>query len=117
MVQAGEFKDMSLTKRIDNKHSLVVDVTHEGQVFEVDAYVAKRMADGTFQRIPEDEPVIVFRGRDKLALPMLEFYRQLCVNDGCVDFQLTSMDDMIARFKAFAAASPTMKQPGVTRGL
>ena len=48
---------------------------------------------------------------------MLLYYRQLCVNDGCTDFQLASMDDMIRRFEDFANASPTMKQPGCTRGL
>jgi hypothetical protein len=68
------------------------------------------------QPIPDDEPVIIFRGRDKLALPMLEFYRQLCVGDGCTDFQLASMDSMIQKFRDFSATSSTMKQPGITLG-
>lgn len=88
-------------KRIDNKHHL------EGEQI---------VKTGNGQPIPDDEPVILFRGRDKLALPMLLHYRQLCADDGCTDFQLTSMDDMIRRFKAFSAQSPTMKQPGCTRG-
>jgi hypothetical protein len=39
------------------------------------------------QEIPENEPTILFRGRDHLALPMLTYYRQLCIDDGCTDMQ------------------------------
>lgn len=67
--------------------------------------------------VPLDEPLILFRGRDKLALPMLEYYRELCFNDGCNDFQLGQVDELIRKFREFAEISPTMKQPGVTRGL
>lgn len=88
--------------RLDNKHYL------EGeQVFKTN---------GTPIDL-EKEPVILFRGRDRLALPMLQFYKQLCKNDGCTDFQFTSMDDMIRRFQEFSDQSPTMKQPGITKGL
>ena len=93
-------------QRIDNKHH--IDVTPEGEI-----RIVKNNG------IPIDltrEPVILFRGRDKLALPMLKHYRDLCVQDGCTDFQLTSMDDMIRRFEEFSASSPTMKQPGCTLG-
>lgn len=62
------------------------------------------------------EPVILFRGRDKLAVKMLNYYRELCVADGCNDHQLGTMDNMIGKFVAFAETSPTMKQPGITRG-
>lgn len=92
--------------RIDNKHHLEI-------IYDRPAIVKNN-------GVPidlEKEPVILFRGRDKLALPMLQFYRQLCKNDGCTDFQLESMDDMIRRFQEFGDASPTMKQPGCTRGL
>lgn len=88
-------------KRLDNKHHL------EGEQI---------IKTGNGQPIPDDEPVILFRGRDRLALPMLRHYRELCVQDGCTDFQLASMDDMIQRFERFAADSPTMKQPGCTLG-
>jgi hypothetical protein len=63
------------------------------------------------------EPVILFRGRDELVLPMLRFYRDLCVRDGCADYQLQTMDNRIRLFEEFADKSDTMKQPGVTRGL
>jgi hypothetical protein len=68
--------------------------------------------------IPRDEPTILFRGRDHLAVPMLRAYRELCVADGCNDYQLDSIDELIKRFAQFASERPdVMKQPGVTRGL
>lgn len=88
-------------KRIDNKHHL------DGEQI---------VKTGNGVPIPDDEPTILFRGRDKLTLPMLRFYRQLCVEDGCTQFQLDSLDDMIGRFEKFAATSPAMKQPGITEG-
>ena len=68
--------------------------------------------------IPDNEPTILFRGRDKLAMPMLLYYRKLCESDGCTDYQLKSMDEMIERFRAFAhgEGARVMKQPGITRG-
>ena len=50
--------------RIDNKHHLegeAIIKTGNGKPIDLSA-----------------EPVILFRGRDRLALPMLEFYRGLC---------------------------------------
>jgi len=47
---------------------------------------------------------------------MLEYYRQLCVLDGCTDFHLRGVDSRIEAFRQFAETSPTMKQPGITRG-
>lgn len=73
---------------------------------------------GNGQPIPEEEPLSLFRARDYLALPLLEHYRKLCVADGCNDFQLGQVDELIARFRKFAADYPErMKQPGITRGL
>ncbi len=67
--------------------------------------------------VPDDEPLILFRGRDRLAVPMLLQYRELCVHDGCNDFQLGQIDALIDRFKAFTQTHPeVMKQPGITRG-
>lgn len=89
--------------KIDNKHHLEGEqIVKTGNGVPIDLTV---------------EPVILFRGRDKLAVQMLEYYRQLCVVDGCNDFQLASLDGMLDKFRAFAAVSQTMKQPGVTRGL
>ena len=94
------------TLRIDNKHHIAADASCTLQIVKT----------SNGQTIPDGEPVILFRGRDKLALPMLQFYRKLCVEDGCTDFQLESMDDMIRRFEEFAKTSSTMKQPGCTLG-
>jgi len=95
-------------KRIDNKHSIVVDRNGFPSL-------VKRLNNGDFQPIPETEPVILFRGRDKLAVPMLVHYRELCRSNGCTDYQLKSMDDMIQQFKDFTSNS-SMKLPGSTRG-
>lgn len=68
--------------------------------------------------IPEIEPTILFRARDWLSVPMLINYRMLCVSDGCNNFQLKQVDELIERFQRFAQEHPDkMKQPGVTRGL
>lgn len=68
--------------------------------------------------IAETEPLILFRARDRLALPLLQHYKQLCIEDNCNDYQLSQIDELIGRFERFAEANPdVMKQPGVTRGL
>ena len=93
-----------MRRPIDPKYSIVAD----------DEGIEIANAQGVF--IPPDEPVILFRGRDRLALPMLEHYRNLCMLDGCTDFHMRGIDNRIAAFKAFAATSATMKQPGITEG-
>lgn len=87
-------------RQIDEKHSIDND---------------RIIKTATGEEIPENEPVILYRRRDRLALPMLRFYRQLCVDDGATDYQLESMDRMIKRFENYAKENPT-KQPGITRG-
>lgn len=73
---------------------------------------------GNGQPIPQEEPLALFRARDYLAMPLLEHYRKLCAADGCNDFQLGQIDELIVRFRGFAADYPErMKQPGITRGL
>jgi hypothetical protein len=73
---------------------------------------------GNGQAIPQDEPTMLFRGRDHLAVALLVHYQELCRLDGCNDFQLGQVAELINRFHRFAAENPkSMKQPGVTRGL
>lgn len=68
--------------------------------------------------IPQDEPLILFRGRDYLAVPLLMKYREMCERDGCNDFQLGQVQALIDKFADFARDNPgVMKQPGITRGL
>jgi hypothetical protein len=71
---------------------------------------------GEGQEIPLEEPTILFRARDKLALPMLKHYRQLCIDAGCTDFQRQQMDTLVMRFTQWAETSSAMKMPGSTQG-
>lgn len=123
------------TKRVDSKHVIVLDIpTVDGQApdrhdapaldpnwinsWNMQIYLAKRLANGGLSPIPDEEPVILFRGRDHLALQILQVYRNLCVYDGCNDYQLESMDSIIRSFEEFKKTHPeVMKQPGLTRGM
>jgi hypothetical protein len=68
--------------------------------------------------IPEDEPLMLFRARDRNVLPMLRKYRALCIADGCNEHHMQGVANRIEAFEKFAAEHPDrMKQPGVTRGL
>ena len=72
---------------------------------------------GNGMPIPMREPTLLFRARDRLALPALRHYRGLCAQDGATDFQLECVDEMIERFEWFAKTFPKdMKQPGCTQG-
>ena len=96
--------NMAIIRKIDLKHH----IDEKGQIVKT----------GNSVPIPDDEPLILFRGRDHLAVKMLNFYYQLCHDDGCNDFQLGQVSELIKKFEKFAAEHPeVMKQPGVTRGL
>jgi hypothetical protein len=72
----------------------------------------------TGEPIPPEEPLMLFRARDRNALEMLRYYREICVGDGCVPEHLAGIDNRIQAFRDFAAGYPErMKQPGITRGL
>ena len=98
-------KDEQGRIRIDEKHSI-----------EIIADTPCIVKSSNNQPIPDDEPRILFRGRDKLALPMLYFYQDLCIKDGCTTFQMESMNVMLVEFERFKSYSLTMKQPGITKG-
>lgn len=69
------------------------------------------------QPVPEDEPIVILRARDRLALPTLELYKKLAQADGCTDWFMERLDPPIEEFRKFATEHPErMKQPGVTRG-
>lgn len=98
-----------MDRKIDEKHHASV-IMFRGNP----TVVLVKTTNGSI--IPETEPTILFRGRDKLAVPMLEYYTLLC--SGATDYQLDTMQIMIDRFKKFARDNPeTMKQPGITKGL
>lgn len=67
--------------------------------------------------IPEDEPLFLLRGRDRLALATLHEYQQLCIEDDCTKFHLDGVDQIIKAFQRFRYNFPErMKQPGCTEG-
>jgi len=69
------------------------------------------------QPIPDDEPIFILRARDRLAVAALSHYIELAEGDGCNDYLLDSVREMLGRFQDFAWNNPQkMKQPGVTRG-
>lgn len=67
--------------------------------------------------VPHDEPLLLLRGRDHLALAAAEHYVRLCELDGCNDWQMEGIRREVERFRVFAEEHPErMKQPGITRG-
>jgi len=83
--------------------------------FSVDGDEIIKTSNG--EPIPHDEPLLVLRARDRLALPLLRIYQQLSIVDGCNDWFLGEQQTTIAQFEAFARDHPDrMKQPGVTKG-
>jgi hypothetical protein len=68
--------------------------------------------------IPEDEPLFLFRAKDQLAIQVLQYYRELCLQTGSPAEHLRGIDGEIQVFTDFAQRHPErMKQPGITRGL
>lgn len=76
-----------MMKRIDNKFA----VTSEGDIISV----------RTGAPIPDHEPKILFRGKDKLAIPMMQYYLELCIQNGCTKEQEESMRAMIEEFREY----------------
>lgn len=114
-----ETRDSKGRVRIDEKHSLSYRITGavESEVGDLEAKIIPFIVKSTNDEpIPDDEPRILFRGRDKLAVYLLHYYRDLCVTEQCTPFQLESVDKMISEFQEFAKRSSKMKQPGSTLG-
>ena len=67
--------------------------------------------------IPDDEPLILVRARDNLAVPMLKAYLHLSAKAGCTGYQILGVAERISVFERFAYHNPgRMKQPGITEG-
>jgi|SRR6185503_18428400 len=111
-----ETRDSKGRVRLDEKHSLEIYREWGVEFGEPNEYTPRIVKSTNDQPIPDEEPRILFRGRDILAVQMLEYYRDLCIMDEATDFQLKSINKMIEEFKEFAKNSPTMKQPGSTSG-
>jgi hypothetical protein len=70
------------------------------------------------EAIPDDEPVFILRARDHNAVAALLLYKDVCIEDGCNDYQMDGVNLAIKLFGDFANQHPDkMKQPGITRGV
>jgi len=66
------------------------------------------------EAIPDDEPVIIFRARDKHALEVLRYYHSLVADD----HHKQAIADRFDEFQAFRRDhGDRMKEPGVTRAI
>jgi hypothetical protein len=85
-------------RRIDSKYH----ISDDGQIVKVNGVA-----------IPEDEPLFLLRGKDKVALQTLREYRKHCITSNCVAEHIDGIDQMIAVFEQFWLAHPErMKRPG-----
>lgn len=60
--------------------------------------------DGT--PVPDDEPLMLFRGRDKLLLELLNRYAELCRDNGSPPEQLEKLQKQVDTIKTWQAAHP-----------
>ena len=98
---------MENIKPIDPKYGIMI---------QSDGPVIVKTATG--EPIPPDEPMILFRARDRHAALMLRYYLDLCRQDECTDFHIRGINNRIDAFEQFAEEhGERMKQPGITRGL
>jgi hypothetical protein len=64
------------------------------------------------EAIPDNEPVILFRARDRHAVELLNFYWKLATDE----HHREAISDRIEEFLAYRAAHPErVKEPGITR--
>lgn len=70
--------------------------------YKTDGNITK--IDGT--PIPDDEPLILFRGQDKLLVNLLEKYNELCKTAGSPQAQLDSLQVQIQKIKDWQTAHP-----------
>lgn len=49
--------------------------------------------------VPEDEPLILFRAKDKLLVELLEYYMKLCSDGGSPESQLNLLQQRIDLIK------------------
>lgn len=95
-----------MLKPIDGKHSILYG--------GLEPSIVKT---STVELIPRDEPVFLFRARDKFALATLQYYCERCAIDGCTDEHMEGIHEAAEAFAEFAEKHPErMKQPGITRG-
>ena len=59
--------------------------------------------DGT--PVPDDEPLVLFRAKDKLLPQVLAAYQKLCQDTGCQAQQVDSLGPLIQQVKDWQAAN------------
>jgi hypothetical protein len=65
------------------------------------------------ETLPADEPLVLFRGHDPLLLPLLEHYKQMCIDAGSLPKHLELLDARIADIRDWQAKhAELVKAPG-----
>lgn len=70
--------------------------------YKIDGTLTKN--DGT--PLPDNEPMIMFRGQDKLLPELLEHYNELCTKAGSPQTQIEAINQRIESIKRWQAANP-----------
>ena len=70
--------------------------------YKTDGVISKN--DGT--ALPEDEPLILFRGQDKLLPQLLEYYNQLCAQSGSPQAQIQAIQERLGAIKKWQVDHP-----------
>jgi len=69
------------------------------------------------QPIPDDEPVFIIRGRDKLALGIIGYYLGLSESLGSPKQRIEELNNVLVKFQNYANINTEkMKVPGITLG-
>ncbi len=69
------------------------------------------------EALPDDEPLFLFRARDRLALRALWAFEEASQRDGCNEYHMKGIWAAISKFTEFREKHPDrMKQPGITGG-
>lgn len=98
------------TRRIDGKYAIKAFDSNGEENDTVKIEIVNTISG---QAIPEDEPLFIFRARDRLALDQLKDYYSACINDGCSQGQLDGISNMITEFVDWQVKNQDkMKQPG-----
>ena len=67
--------------------------------------------------VPDDEPLFLLRGRDRLALKLLQAYHLISKDADCNEYHFKKLMETIDAFKSFRAFHPElMKMPSITEG-
>ena len=104
----GQLNESVRVKLIDPKYGMIIGPDGEPMIVKA----------ATLEPIPDDEPLILFRGRDHNAIEALRRYEDVCKAEGCTDFHMDGINNRMCAFLNFKVQHPErMKQPGITRGL